>query len=278
MPKINGTFICLHSCNSAFSPYYNPLEYAERLCFADCFDGGRPPSSETYSIINPSRLERSFGELEAQNKLFFTESNSAHHISYYIAMRVFEQLRASEETPQKYLVVNFDQHQDYGTMEGKFFCGSWGCRVTNHLRADYFIIGEKTRVDSHLYHCDPCEKTLNYTSSSAADLEKIMAKINEYDKIYVTVDMDVLIAPDDTIQRTNWKRGNLQPNTLMELLSRLPAEKIAAADITGFPPKNMLSGSPVPQSKQDRLDSYIKDIESAAQALCRAMNIPYTTD
>jgi len=278
MPKINGTFICLHSCNSALSPYYNPLEYGERLCLADCFDGGRPPSSETYSITNQSKLERSFSQIDAQKKLFFTESNSAHHVSYFIAMRVLQKLRESETAPQKYLVVNFDQHQDHGTMKADLFCGNWGCRVTDHLQTDYFIIGEKTRIDSHLYHHEPSEKTLNYTSSNPSDLEKIMLKINEYDKIYVTVDMDVLNAPDDTIQRTNWKRGSLEKNKLLDLLAHLPAEKIAAADITGFPPKYMLSGAPVPMSKKDRLDAYIKDIEEVASVLCRSMNIPYTTD
>lgn len=273
MSRINGTFICLHSCSKNFSPYYNPDEFAEKLCLADCFDGGSPPSSETYTITNQEAIERRFSEIDARERLFFTESNSAHHISYFIAKRVFDQL--SEESGKK-LVVNFDQHQDYGTLTGKFFCGSWGCRVTGIIGADYFIIGEKTRIDSHLYHSNPSEKTLNSVSSS--DLEQIMTKINEYDKIYVTVDMDVLTAPDDIVQRTNWKHGNLQANTLMDMLAQLPAKKIIAADITGFPPKYMLSGSPVPQSKKERLDSYITDIEAVAQVLCNSMGISYTVD
>lgn len=278
MSKVNGIFICLHSCNSEMSPYYNTLEYDERLCLADCFDGGRPPSSNTYSIINQDKIERSFNGINAQKKLFFTESNSAHHISYFIAKRVFEQLRKEEVAPQKYLVVNFDQHQDYGSMRGEFFCGSWGCRVTGSIQADYFIIGEKTKIDSHLYHSDPKEKTLAYDSSKDSDLENILSKINEYDKIYVTVDMDVLTFSDNMIQRTNWKQGKLQLEILNNLLSKLPNEKIVAADITGFPPKQMLSGSLVPIAKKGVLDSYIQDIQTVAQVLCNKMSIPYIID
>lgn len=277
MPKINGTFICLHSCNSDLSPYYNPLEFTERLCLADCFNGGRPPASDTYLITNQAEIERRFGKIDTCKKLFFTESNSAHHISYFIAKRVFDQLCVCE-TSAKYLVINFDQHQDNGTMKGDFFCGSWGSRVTGLLHADYFIIGEKTRVDSHLFHSDPSVKALNYTSSNRSEFEKIITKINEYDKIYVTVDMDVLTDKDDKIQRTNWKHGNIKTDVLLGMLERLPAEKIVAADITGFPPKHMLSGESVPMSKKGELDSYILDIEAIAQALCNTMGILYEKD
>lgn len=274
MPKINGTFICLHSCNSALSPYYIPMEFTERLCLADCFNGGRPPASDTYLITNQVEIERRFGGIDTCKKLFFTESNSAHHISYFIAKRAFSQLSVCE-TPEKYLVINFDQHQDNGTMKGDFFCGSWGSRVTGLLHADYFIIGEKARVDSHLFRSDPSVKASVYTSSNRSELEGIMTKINEYDKIYVTVDMDVLTGKEDKIQRTNWKHGNMKKEDLLGMIGRLPAQKIVAADITGFPPKHMLSGEPVPMSKKGELDSYILDIKAIAQALCNTMGIPY---
>lgn len=260
MPTINGTFICLHSCTD--SPYYNPLEFSERLCLADCFSGGYATSTDSYSVTNLTELERRFGEINACKKLFFTESNSAHHMTYFTARRVFEQLRESKTT-EKYLVVNFDQHQDYSVRNSKtiFFCGSWGGWVTTELKADYFIIGEGgTDKDSHLYRANSGKTVFK----SNSELDKIMAEINKYDKIYVTVDMDVLIS-DSQIRRTNWKSGKLQTDVLLSMLSRLPRTKIVAADITGFPPRFMISGEPVPDT--NRLNGYIADIESVAQTL-----------
>ena len=85
MANINGTFICLHSCNKTISPYYNTAEFADRLCLADCFTGGNPPYGDSYIASDRNEILQRIAGAGVLGKLFLVESNSAHNITYFLA-------------------------------------------------------------------------------------------------------------------------------------------------------------------------------------------------
>ena len=90
MPKINGTFICLHSCNKDMSPYYNTMEFTDRLCLADCFKDGNPPFRNSYIAVNRDEIAQRLLTVGVPGKLFFVESNCAHNISYFLSKCAYE--------------------------------------------------------------------------------------------------------------------------------------------------------------------------------------------
>ncbi len=270
MPKINGTFICLHSCSRVLSPYYNTLEFADRLCLADCFRNGNPPFRDSYIAMNRDEITRRLLTGGVLGKLFFVESNCAHNVSYFLSECAHEQLHLEEG--QKFLIVNFDQHEDYENVSDEILCSNWGANICQALRCDYLIVGRKTKKDALLIKYVEGAKPARQTHKPT----EINNIISEYAKIYVTVDMDVLSGTDANIQRTNWMHGDIKINDLCSWLGGLPTDKIVAADITGFPPKHDKKNEPVPAAKISVLDGYIQDIDKVARTICTPMGIPYT--
>ncbi len=266
MPKVNGTFICLHSCSKIISPYYNTAEFDSRLCLADCFTGGNPPYGDSYTTVDRDEISRRIAAAGVLGKLFLVESNSAHNITYFLAKRAYEQLNFGNEE-KKFLILNFDQHEDYEGVGNDILCSNWGANICGLLHCDYLIAGRKTYNDALLIQYIEGKKPIRKPNkiSSLNDI------IKGYDKIYVTVDMDVLSGADRDIQRTNWQHGDIKAADLIEWLNGLPCGKIAAADITGFPPKLKKDGKPVPDAKISVLDGYINDIAAVADALCKAL-------
>lgn len=266
---INGTFICLHSCNKTLSPYYNTMEFANRLCLADCFKDGNPPFRDSYIAVNREEIMRRLLTDSVLGKLFFVESNCAHNISYFLSKCACEQLRLTNN--QKFLIVNFDQHEDYESVGSEILCSNWGANICQTLKCDYLIVGRKTKKDALMIKYVESKRLQTKYPHKVTEINSI---ISEYDKVYVTVDMDVLSGKDTNVQRTNWQHGDIEIDELCKWLSIIPADKIAAADITGFPPKQMKTGNPVPMTKKNVLDSYIQDIEKVAQSICDSMDIP----
>ena len=88
--------------------------------------------------------------------------------------------------------------------------------------------------------------------------------------------MDVFSGTDTNVQRTNWYHGDIKISDLCEWLNKVPTEKIATADITGFPPTQTQKLKPVTNSNM--LNSYILDIKAIAHILCNAMSIEYEND
>lgn len=271
MPKINGTFICLHSCSRTLSPYYNTLEFANRLCLADCFTGGDPPYRDSYIAVDNNEITQRLLTEGVPGKLFFVESNCAHNVSYFLSKCAYEQLNLAEEG-QKFLIVNFDQHEDYEGVTQDLFCGNWGAHVCQTLRCDYLIVGRGQNKDALLINYVEGKKPIRQKGRKPADINNI---ISEYDKLYVTVDMDVLNGKETNIQRTNWVHGANKIEDLCSWLRGLPAGKIIAADITGFPPKRDKNGALVPPKKQGVQDGYLQDIVEVAKAICTPMGINY---
>lgn len=274
MSKLNGNFISLHRISKLKWPpaqYYNTLEFERHLGLEDCFGEGCAASSATYKLNNQPEVERRLRESGALNELFFVESNSAHHISRFIAKAAYDEyVNVMRATNPKFLIVNFDQHDDYGVKkeDKDLFCGNWGAYISAEIRCDYLVIGRK--FEKGILYC-PYNKDKE-TYSLADDVDKLNELYASYDKIYVTVDMDVLnsapFVPKETAaKRTNWGHGDMNIDMLEGLITQIPVNKIIAADITGFPP--------IPQSgMENQADSYISDIVRIAMAVSERMKKP----
>ncbi|MCM1308896.1 MAG: hypothetical protein NC223_09895 [Butyrivibrio sp.] len=289
MAKINGTYVSLHE-EGGGSPYYTEgLEFEHTLCLADCFEKtGGLDQSDTYQFKgipfeNKEASEAKMRETEAlfdgkipAKTLLFTESNSAHHLTYFYVKEAKKSLSDND----KLLVINFDQHLDTGSSDSAFYCGSWGGnRICQAVGCDYLAVGPKYigRTDfgslaeyfeykkqnagkpAHPYAVKLYTSDGSVVSCEAASPQSLY---DRYDKIYVTVDMDVLTCGED-LKRTNWGSGNMSLNQLKSLLSELPANKLIAADITGFPPVN----SEKAENFKELLSSYIDEIRELSEIL-----------
>lgn len=270
MAKINGTYVSLHEACDDYPYYKGNLEFNDTLCLADYFEkAGSLDRSDTYQFrgIDFTNKEASASKIPETEALFagripdkallFTESNSAHHLTYFYVKKAARHLLNGD----KLLVVNFDQHEDTGGNDSIFYCGSWGGnRICNTVGCDYLVVG-KDMGTAKLYTGEG-----HGTSYPTDSLTSIYEK---YNKIYVTVDMDVLTCGSD-VKRTNWSSGNMTLEQLGERLAELPANKLIAADITGFPPVN----SEKYERGHELLNSYINDIRDTSVALCNLMGIP----
>ena len=264
LPKINGTFLQVHPRIGKFPPpYYNTLEFDRRIFLADCAKEGAPYATDSYEFLSKAEVCRRIGTIDPLKELFFVESNCAHHLSCFLSQSAFvRSKKEGEEKTPKHLVVNFDQHSDHGLPFGRFYCGSWG----GYVGCDYFVAGVSKGTEAVLYHCGSgtAEKyRLN-------DLSAIRAIYDGYEQIYVTVDTDVLVGGEN--KRTNWPHGDMTKDILFLLLNAVPGKKIAAADITGFPPN--IKDEDERNKSIGKLDSYINDIAETAKVLCDLMDRP----
>lgn len=275
MPRMNGIYYALHKQVGRFLyPYYKgDLTFQEERNLSEYFTKkGDPSTSESYfqkGAEEDKRPPESESAIETMaehfsgqvpNKsLFFVESNSAHHMTYFLAGEAARRLGEGE----KLLVINFDQHEDFGSAQGRFFCGSWGSCLMEKIHCDYVVVGASNKITSYKYGEKGCKK---YNLEQMT--ECLEQRHGDCTKIYVTVDMDVL-ENDIAFKRTNWNPGTMPFDILNGLLISLPAEKITAADITGFPPikSEWLENNP------DVYNSYIADIRNTAGVLCRLMGI-----
>jgi len=106
------------------------------------------------SLVKPSRAGHE-GLLEEVAGPLFTvvDHNSAHHVSYILAVKAFR----ARPTNRPRIIINFDQHSDYGTANqfagDLMTCQSWGRELVpaaqNRKVRDgvygtkYIVIGEK---------------------------------------------------------------------------------------------------------------------------------------
>ena len=296
MAKINGTYLSLHE-NSDNYPYYKGnLEFRDTLCLAGHFiKNGSIDKSDTYDFkILPNdednkpdkqkaRIEAVVCGMLPDKTLFFTESNSAHHMTYFYVKEAAKRVAPEE----KLLVVNFDQHEDTGSPNAYFYCGSWGgANSCSAARCDYLIVGqtyaERTNFSNPAEYLEYKRQTAGQPKPAymaklfsrdgsvkrcaAENLSEVYAR---YNKIYVTVDMDVLTCGED-LKRTNWGSGNLVTDALRAHLAEIPDNKLIAADITGFPPVDSYKL----ENYRELIDSYIDDIRDVSAVLCERMGIP----
>lgn len=296
MAKINGTYVSLHESSDNYPYYTGALEFRDTLCLAGhFFKKGPIDESDTYDFIplsneednipsqQKARIEAVLCGMLPDKALFFTESNSAHHMTYFYVKEAAKHIAPEE----KLLVVNFDQHEDSGSENSYFYCGSWGgANICKAAGCDYLVVGPKyidtSRFNSLAEYME--YKRQNAGQPKPAYTAKLFTRdgamiscapealgeiYGRYDKIYVTVDMDVLTCAED-LRRTNWKSGNLALLQIRKHLAEIPADKLIAADITGFPPVDSYKL----ENYRELIDSYIEDIRSAAEILCEQMGIP----
>lgn len=290
MAKINGIYYALHEQIGRFVyPYYKGgLEFRETVSLADAVKkNGSNDTSETYDIMGlvaekdaetvkakKGAFEKRFENIFPSKPLLLTESNSAHHLTYFYVKEIAKQLKKSGD--HKLLVINFDQHEDYGSTGAEFFCGSWGSRIVADIPCDYIAVGvgEKGKISSWKHDVSGVSKVEflpEEPGESPADrLAKILSERHgDCEKIYVTVDMDVLTC-SGTLKRTNWGSGKLTMSELKDCLEILPEDKMVAADITGFPPVDRTKLD----EQLDLLNSYTENIKETAEVLCRKLGIP----
>lgn len=291
--KINGTYFSLHRQIERFLyPYYKEgLEFREEIKLADYFSKPAPYcDSLSYSLTGPKTeaeliedMERLLTDRVPDKSLFFNESNSAHHLTYFYVKEAAKRVAPEE----KLLVVNFDQHEDTGSETSRFYCGSWGgLNICGAAGCDYLAVGpkylERTNFSSLAEYMEYKRQTAGqqrpaymaklFTRDGAVircATENLSEVYSRYSKIYVTVDMDVLTCGEDA-RRTNWSSGYMTLETLRERLTELPSEKLIAADITGFPPVDSYKL----ENHRELIGSYIDDILNVSAALCERMGIP----
>lgn len=300
MAKINGTYVSLHESSDSYPYYKGALEFRDTLCLAGhFFKKGPIDESDTYDFIplpnkednmssrQKARIEAILCGMLPDKALFFTESNSAHHMTYFYVKEAAKHIAPEE----KLLVVNFDQHEDSGSENSYFYCGSWGgANICKAAGCDYLVVGPKyidtTKFNSLAEYMEykrqstgqskPAYAAKLYTRDGAmisCAPEALSDIYGRYDKLYATVDMDVLTCAED-LKRTNWKSGYLAPLQLRAHLAEIPAGKLIAADITGFPHVD----SEKLENHRELIDSYIGDISAVAAVLCERMDIPLVAE
>lgn len=279
-------FISLHTLDDP--EYYHPDTFMNEflpkniLYLGASVTEGNPPYGDSYKIPDEGAVQNVFNGVDPLSKLFFVESNSAHHITKFIVKRTYERLLSQEKisSEKKILVVNFDQHTDFEGKDANLFCGNWGSHLRHELpAADYMVIGLSKYRTVTLWENNGTEPNGRNINESKESLTSIYDK---YASIYVTVDMDVLEMPKDAdgrrpspfanldtknATRTNWSNGFMPLDELTGLLENLPECKIAAADITGFPP--LKSKTTLQMQNTDILDSHITDISAVAEILSK---------
>lgn len=236
---MENIFIGLHGANS---PYYNNLkdfafdrtiDLSEKVneLPISLKDKTNPPpipfsKSNSYYFDNDG-VREILDPIVTEGNLFFVESNSAHHISYFLAKNAFQDCPPN----CKKAVLNFDQHLDYGISYSpveNLFCGNWGGTLRNE-NADYFVEGK---------YCPSENVVISFQEKNGQriDADKINEELKAYEYVYVSVDMDVLLKVDKNFKRTNWPDGGMDIDTLKQYIdSHLNGVTVIAADITGFP-------------------------------------------
>ena len=226
---------------------------------SDCWHNGDPSRSDSYILKNEANPMQSIEISEKQ--IFFVTSNSAHHMSHYLASCAFKNVEATASK----LVLNFDQHEDHGseTDTKKMLCSNWG-GYTKGYNSHYAVVGRPMNGKPMFYlYGDTKEKFDSFN--------ELKVSFNRYSHIYVTIDMDILTNNSRESKRTNWNEGCASKKDLIEWINSLPP-KIISADITGFPPQARSASA---STNEEDLNAYIADIHDVAKAL-EAIMLPTT--
>ena len=225
--------------------------------------GGSASRPHTYNFLNEKEIVLKLDPIDSLHNVVLIESNCAHHLSYFLIGKAYQALLESKRADDRsrVLVINFDQHEDFGNHTDVFFCGNWGSRIFEEKGFDFMSVGccEGEHVYARIYrHAAAVE---DFRLDHFEDFLKIYAK---YEKIYVSVDMDVLTG-SYKCRRTNRTNGELTANHLRTLLRQIPTHKLFGADIAGMPP---IGGKTVNRrANGDDIDAYLFDVRAAANIL-----------
>lgn len=225
--------------------------------------GGSASLPLSYNFLNESEIMVMLDPIDSLHNVVINESSCAHHLSYFLIRKAHRALIESKQADERsrILVINFDQHEDFGNYTDVFFCGNWGSRIFEEKGVDFMSAGiiENDRVFARIRRHNRTSEDISLEHPE--ELHKIYA---QYDKIYVSVDMDVLTGSYRCL-RTNRTNGELTANRLRNLLRQIPTHKVFAADITGLPP---IGGKTVNRRASiDDVEAYMFDVRTTANIL-----------
>lgn len=247
----------------SIASYFKPDFRDKTISLKKCCTGGSASLPNSYNFLNESKIMAGLDPIDSLHSVVINESNCAHHLSYFLIRKAYRELLESRQADDrsKILVVNFDQHEDFGNYSDVFFCGNWGSRIFEEKGFDFLSVGccEKDRVYARLWQHSECPE--DFGTDSFEEFSKIYTY---YNKIYVSVDMDVLTGSYKCL-RTNRTNGELTANRLRVLLRKIPAHKLFAADITGLPPIGRKTYNR--RSSSDDIEAYMFDVKTAADIL-----------
>lgn len=230
----------------------------EKLC-----TGGSASLPYSYNILNENEIMVKLDPIDSLHNVVINQSSCAHHLSYFLIRKAYRALVESKQADERsrILVINFDQHEDFGNYTDVFFCGNWGSRIFEDTGVDFMSVGiiENDRVFARLRRHNHVAEDISLDHPE--ELHKIYA---QYDKIYVSVDMDVLTGSYRCL-RTNRTNGELTANRLRALLRQIPTHKVFAADITGLPPIGEKTVNR--RSSVDDIEAYLFDVRTSANIL-----------
>lgn len=224
--------------------------------------GGSASLPHSYNFLSESEIMMKLDQIDSLHSLVITESNCAHHLSYFLIRKAYKALLESKRADDraKILVVNFDQHEDFGKYTDVFYCGNWGSRIFEEKGFDFMSVGccENERVYARIQRHN--DSAADFKLDYFEDFLNIYAY---YDKIYVSVDMDVLTAVISVCEPT-------------EQTASLPL--IICAPFCGKSPRTRFSPriSPLPpigektvnkRANIDDIESYVFDVKTAANIL-----------
>ena len=243
--------------------YFKPDFLKKTVSLQKCCTGGSAALNNTYNFLNESEIMMKLGSIDSLYNVVINESSCAHHLSYYLISKAYRELLNSRQADDrsKILVVNFDSHEDFGDYNDVFFCGNWGSRIFEEKGFDFLSVGccENDRVYARLWQHN--ENPKEFGQDSFEEFYKIYEC---YDRIYVSVDMDVLTGSYKCL-RTNRTNGEFTANRLRVMLRQIPTHKLFAADIAGLPPIGEKTANRM--SNTDDIEAYIFDVKSAADIL-----------
>lgn len=247
-----------------FKPdFHDGVISLQRLC-----TGGSAALPLSYNFLNESEIMVLLDPIDSLHTVVINESSCAHHLSYFLIRKAYRALIETKQADERseILVINFDQHEDFGNYSDVFFCGNWGSRIFEEKGVDFMSVGivEDDRVLARIrrHNCAPEDISLDRLD----ELHKIYA---QYNKIYVSVDMDVLTGSYRCL-RTNRTNGELTANKLRLLLRQIPTHKVFGADITGLPPIGAKTVNR--RASGDDVETYIFDVRTTANILLGKLN------
>ena len=116
------------SCDAGyFKPDFSDATISlHKLC-----TGGSASYPHSYNFLNENEIMLALDPIDSLHSVVINESSCAHHLSYFLIRKAYRALIESKQADErsKILVINFDQHEDFGKYTDVFFCGNWGSRI-----------------------------------------------------------------------------------------------------------------------------------------------------
>jgi len=193
---------------------------------------------------------RGITDLEREKNFYIISANSAHHFSFILSKYAFYAATANDSSSanRKKVVINFDNHLDYGRrkntirLEENISCGTWGSFHTLQWRdsAEYAVL---------CAHSEPSDsKQYRVYKNNAVSVEgksNVIKHLKSYraakHNVYVTVDRDFMLNNGTKYGDRNCAYNNEEGKAFIgECMSilRKNSINIVGGDIIGLPTRD----------------------------------------